>query len=73
MVRTWRFYHCVPNSVPGLGAEIPHQVAAYHGGGKDSMSDLHVSSVSSIFFLISTQNNFLRSYQPPPFILVLFF
>lgn len=29
MVRTWRFHHCGPGSVPGLGTGIPHQADAH--------------------------------------------
>ena len=29
MVRIWRFHHCGPGSIPGLGTEISHQATAY--------------------------------------------
>ena len=33
-VRIRRFDHCGPGSVPSLGTEIPHEVAACHGQGE---------------------------------------
>ena len=34
MVRTQRFHHYSPRSIPGLGTEIPHQAAAHQGKKK---------------------------------------
>ena len=33
VVRIWHFHHYGLGSIPGLGTEITHQAAVYHGGG----------------------------------------